>query len=204
MKLNKFKIFSISLVALAILTQACNSNHQQNTADSTLSNHSTSQDSSASDTTNNSKNINPVNQFLQQAATGGLVEIAMGEIGQQKASLKSIKDFAAMIEKDHTEANAELNALASAKGIKLPVEITAMKKKHLKDLNETTGKDFDSYYINMMVEDHIDDIALFKGATKSPDMTIRAFAVKTLPVLQKHYKQAREISMQFDQNKNKK
>jgi len=204
MKIKTFNILPISLLALATLTQACNSSPKQDTADSTMSDHTMVQDSTAGDTTDNMKNGTPVNRFLEEAAISGLVEIEMGKIGQQKASLKSIKDFAAMIVKDHTAANAQLSTLASAKGFKLPAELTTLKKEHLNDLNRTSGKDFDSYYINMMVEDHINDISLFEGAVKSPDTAVSAFATKILPVLQKHYKQAREISMQFDQNKNKK
>jgi len=203
MKINKFKFLPISLLALATLAQACNSGKKNDTTDSTMSGHTMAHDSSTTDTTN-MKDGTPVNRFLEEAAVGGLVEVQMGKIGQQKASIKSIKDFAAMIEKDHTKANAELSALATRKNFKLPAELTTVKKEHLNDLNKTSGKDFDSYYINMMVEDHINDIALFEGATKSPDTAISAFAARTLPVLQQHYKLAREISMQFDQNKNKK
>lgn len=198
----KFRILPVSLLALATLTQACNSNQKQVSADSTATSHNTVPDSTAGSTSDNMKNGTPVNKFLEEAAIGGMVEVQMGKIGQQKAMLKSIKKFAAMIEKDHTMANEELNTLASNKGFKLPLELTTMKKEHLRDLNKTSGKDFDNYYINMMVEDHITDISLYEGATKSPDPAVRTFAMKILPLLQKHYKEAREISMQFDQNKN--
>lgn len=203
MKIMKFKILPVGLLAVATLVQACNSNQKQDTADSTMAGHSMAHHSTATDT-NTMKDGTPVNQFLEQAAIGGMVEVEMGKIGQQKASLQSIKDFAAMIEKDHVAANTQLSAIAAEKGFKLPTAISATKKEHLNDLNNNTGKNFDSYYINMMVEDHISDISLFEGATKSPDTAISAFAKKTLPVLQKHYQKAREISMLFDQNKNKK
>lgn len=206
MKVKHIKLLPVTLLTLSLFAQACNSNRKSNTADSTSTDTTVADTTNrpAGGTTNNMKNGTPVNQFLEQAAIGGMVEVQMGKIGQQKASLQRIKDFAAMIEKDHTEANAQLSTLASTKSFKLPAELPAMKKEHLNDLNKTAGKDFDSYYINMMVEDHINDIALFEGATKSPDTAVSAFAKKILPVLQKHYKQAREISMQFDQNKNKK
>jgi len=192
------------IITASFFTIACNSGEKKDAADTTAIAHEMVHDSAAHDTSSNMKDGTPVNKFLEQAATGGMLEVEMGKIGQQKASLQRIKDFAAMIEKDHSAANTELNNLASAKGFKLPAELPAEKKEHLKALNTSTGKNFDSYYINMMVEDHITDIALFEGATKSPDTAVSAFAAKILPVLQKHYKAAREISMQFDQNKNKK
>jgi len=200
--MHNFKILPVGLLTVVLLAQACNSDQKHSDdSDSTATTHTMTHDSAVSDTSANMKDGTPVNQFLEQAAIGGMVEVEMGKIGEQKAAMKSIKDFASMIVKDHTEANAQLNTLAAAKGFKLPAELPAMKKEHLNDLNTNSGKDFDSYYINMMVEDHISDIALFEGATKSPDTAVSAFAAKVLPVLQKHYKLAREISLQFDQNK---
>lgn len=205
MKLLHFKILPISLFAIATLTQACNSNQKTDTADSSaVTSHGAGHGSATEDTTDNMKNGTPVNRFLEEASISGMVEVEMGKIGQQKASMQKIKEFAAMIEKDHTEANKELVQLATSKSFKLPAELPALKKEHLTDLNRATGKDFDNYYINMMVEDHISDIALFEGATKSPDAAVSAFAKKILPVLQKHYRQAREISLLFDQNKDRK
>ncbi|MET1057671.1 MAG: DUF4142 domain-containing protein [Pedobacter sp.] len=205
MKLQQFKILPISLLAIATLAQACNSNQKKDSADSTtMTAHSMGHGAATGDTTDNMKNGTPVNRFFEEASISGMVEVEMGKIGQKKASMPRIKEFAAMIEKDHTEANEELIKLATSKNFKLPVELPALKKEHLTDLNRATGKDFDNYYINMMVEDHISDIALFEGATKSPDAEVSAFAKKILPVLQKHYKQAREISLLFDQNKDRK
>jgi putative membrane protein len=204
MKRHQFKLFPIGLLTVAIFIQACNSDQKKESADSTMTEHSMAHDSTVKDTSTNMKDGTPVNKFLEQAAVGGMVEVEMGKIGQQKAALKSIKDFAAMIVKDHTAANTQLSTLAAAKGFTLPAALPAEKQEHLNDLKSNSGKDFDSYYINMMVEDHISDIALFEGASKSPDTAVSAFAAKVLPVLQKHYKQARELSMQFDQNKNKK
>jgi putative membrane protein len=200
MKLRRFKILPLSLLAVAVLTQACNSDKKKDTASAAMPGHNMAHTPTTADSTDNMKNGTPVNRFLEEAAISGLVEIEMGKIGQQKASLQSIKDFAAMIVKDHTEANQQLLALASKKGFNLPTELSSVKMEHLKDLQRAMGKDFDNYYINMMVEDHISDISLFEGATKSPDTAVSAFAVRVLPVLQKHYKVSREISNLFDQN----
>ena len=200
MKPNRFKILPISLLTVAILIQACNSNTNKDHSGSAMPGHNAAHNLTAEDSTDNMKNGTPVNRFLEEAAISGLVEIEMGKIGQQKASLQRIKDFAAMIVKDHTDANAQLLAMASKKGFKLPTKLSSVKEEHLKDLQRAMGKDFDNYYINMMVEDHISDISLFEGAAKSPDTAVSAFAKKILPVLQKHYKVSREISNLFDQN----
>jgi putative membrane protein len=204
MKIKTLQILPVGLITLASLVQACSSDHNKENADSSMAGHAMHHDTAAAESSDTMKNGTAVNKFLEQAAVGGMVEVEMGKIGQQKATMQGIKQFAAVIEKDHAQANAELKTLAASKGFELPAELPASKKEHLADLNNSKGKDFDNYYVNMMVEDHITDIALFEGATKSPDTAVAAFASKVLPVLQKHYKMAREFSMKFDQNKDKK
>jgi putative membrane protein len=204
MKIKTLQILPVGLITLASLVQACSSDHNKENADSSMAGHATHHDTAAAESSDTMKNGTAVNKFLEQAAVGGMVEVEMGKIGQQKATMQGIKQFADVIEKDHAQANAELKTLAASKGFELPAELPASKKEHLADLNNSKGKDFDNYYVNMMVEDHITDIALFEGATKSPDTAVAAFASKVLPVLQKHYKMAREFSMKFDQNKDKK
>jgi putative membrane protein len=204
MKIKTLQILPVGLLTIACLVQACSSDQNKNHADSSMTGHTMHHDTAATGNSDTMKNGTAVNKFLEQAAVGGMVEVEMGKIGQQKATMQGIKDFAAVIEKDHAQANAELKTLAAAKGYNLPAALPAGKKEHLADLSKSTGNDFDSYYVNMMVEDHITDIALFEGATKSPDTAIAAFASKVLPILQKHYKMARDFSMKFDQNKDKK
>ena len=204
MKIKTLQILPVGLITLASLVQACSSDHNKENADSSMAGHAMHHDTAAAESSDTMKNGTAVNKFLEQAAVGGMVEVEMGKIGQQKATMQGINQFAAVIEKDHAQANAELKTLAASKGFELPAELPASKKEHLADLNNSKGKDFDNYYVNMMVEDHITDIALFEGATKSPDTAVAAFASKVLPVLQKHYKMAREFSMKFDQNKDKK
>jgi len=202
MKTNNLSIFLISALSFSVLTQACNSNENRETADSTMSVDSVSHPSTLVDTVDTMKDGTADNKFLEQAAIGGLVEIEMGKIGQQMATDPSIKSFAAMIQNDHTAAKSQLDILAVSKGFKLPATLPSLKQEHLKDLKKTSGTVFDQYYINMLVEDHIIDISLYEGATKSADTAISNFAKKILPKLKKHYEEGRVISMKFDQNKN--
>ena len=55
------------------------------------------------------------------------------------------------------------------------------------DLSKKTGKDFDKAYVSSMIDDHKNDIKSFEKAIKFlRDSDLKAFAVKTLPVLKKH------------------
>jgi putative membrane protein len=56
----------------------------------------------------------PDAKFYRDAAEGGMAEVAMGNLAQQKAQSPSVKDFGAQMVKDHSAANEKLKALASA------------------------------------------------------------------------------------------
>ncbi|SDL41620.1 DUF4142 domain-containing protein [Pedobacter antarcticus] len=194
-------IATLLLVAGASLT-SCHSEQSKDRRDTTVnSNARPSGSDTAGTPANKAGSEDPSAQFISEAAVSGLLENEMGRIGQQKAQLQAIKDYAVTIERDHKVAGTGLAEIAKAKNLTLPLTISAEKQEHLTDLSQMTGKDFDSYYTNMMVENHLTDIALFEGASKSPDTAVSHYALKLLPTLQKHYKQARELASKFDQNK---
>jgi putative membrane protein len=133
-------------------------------------------------------------KFAVKAAAGGLAEVELGKLAQEKGSSQEIKKFGAMMVKDHSAANAELAELAKNKHIVLPETIDEKTTKLKDKLNTKTGQDFDRAYVEAMVADHKEDTAAFVRAikvVKYPEMT--AFAKKTLPVLKMHLAEAEKI-----------
>ena len=62
------------------------------------------------------------------------------------------------------------------------------------DLKMKTGKDFDKAYMDMMINDHEQDIKDFKKeADNGKDAVISSYATKILPVLQRHLDAAKTI-----------
>jgi putative membrane protein len=144
------------------------------------------------------KMATPVNDdvadFAVKTANAGMAEVELGKLAEEKATSKSVKDFGAMMVKDHTKANEELKSLAAAKNITLPAAVGEDTRKHIDDLSKKTGNDFDHDYIDMMVNDHKDVIDNFEDAAKnSKDSAFKNFAVKTLPTLYKHLGAAKAI-----------
>lgn len=125
--------------------------------------------------------------FVTAAATGGMMEVELGNIAAQKAKSQQVKDFGKMMVDDHTKANDNLKNIASQKNIDLPTSITEDQRKEMDKLSKKTGADFDKSYVDMMVEDHKKDIADFKKAEgEVSDNDIKNFITNTLPTLQKH------------------
>jgi putative membrane protein len=125
--------------------------------------------------------------FANKAATGGMMEVELGKLAQDKASSQQVKDFGKMMVDDHTAANNNFKDITSKKNISLPASVTDDQRKEIDNLSKKSGKDFDKAYVDMMVKDHKDDIKEFKEAGgKVPDNDIKNFITGTLPTLQKH------------------
>jgi len=126
-------------------------------------------------------------KFAVDAADGGMAEVALGELAQNKGTDPKVKEFGKMMVTDHTKANDELKALAASKNITLPAAPSEDKQKVATDLSAKTDKDFDKAYIDQMVDDHQKTVKLFEDGQKNvKDAEIKAFIDKTLPVLRSH------------------
>ena len=199
------KLSFLCLMAAGVLAiQSCGDNNNDNNVAANADTVTTTTNNDAlSDTTNMNRADNATatssltdedNKFVMKAASGGLMEVELGKLAQAKASNAKVKEFGSMMVTDHSKANDELKALAQSKGITLPGTMTDEHQKHVKDLSEKTGNDFDEAYMKMMVNDHKDDVDNFEECSKdSKDADLKAFATKTLPVLQKHLAEAKTI-----------
>ncbi|PWG82038.1 DUF4142 domain-containing protein [Pararcticibacter amylolyticus] len=138
---------------------------------------------------------NGVSDFMVKAAAGGMAEVELGKLAQENGVSQRVKDYGAMMVKDHTKANDELKALASAKNITLPATLDDQHQKHFEEMKKMKGADFDKHYMDMMVNDHVETINLFDDAAKNEtDAEIKAFAAKTAPVLKIHLDSAKKIN----------
>jgi len=132
---------------------------------------------------------NPDGHFYTAAARGGLGEVELARLAQEKSSDAKVKDFAGMMIKDHSAANEELLSLAASKSIKLPTgpgtRVDAQKVK----LEALSGSGFDKAYIKDQVKAHRDTVALLKKEISSgQDEDAKAFARKVLPTVEDHLK----------------
>lgn len=91
--------------------------------------------------------------------------------------------------------NEETDSLRMLTGAEIKAAIL-----RLDALNDTQ---FDAAYIQMMIADHKNAIALFELGSKSSDSDIKAFATKHLPTLQNHLQQIQSISVNSNKQQTK-
>lgn len=182
-------LFSGLCLAAGLFTlQACNNN-----ADT----------SSHEDAVDSAKSVNKVVQPVQKdasdfavaAANGGMMEVELGKVAEEKGVSQRVKDFGAMMVKDHSAANDNLKTIAGTLNIALPDSVSDDSRKEIDKLKMKKGKDFDKAYVDMMLDDHKKDIAEFrKCADNCSDSSIKSFASTTLPTLEKHLDSIQAIS----------
>jgi putative membrane protein len=125
--------------------------------------------------------------FVKEAAIGGMAEVELGRLASEKASSDQVKKFGQRMVTDHGKANEELKSLAQSKGIAVPSEPDAKHKQTRDRLSKLSGVAFDRAYMDEMLQDHKKDVSAFqKQSASGSDPEIKAWAAKTLPVLQEH------------------
>ncbi|HZG52895.1 MAG TPA: DUF4142 domain-containing protein [Pyrinomonadaceae bacterium] len=134
-------------------------------------------------------------KFAMTAAMGGMAEVEMARMALTKASSDAVKQYAQKMIDDHTAANAELMQIASTKGIRLPTAPDAKHRAMMAKMGRLSGAEFDRQYIMMAGhKDHQKMEKLFRDESmRGRDADLKAFAAKTLPVVQLHLQMARDL-----------
>lgn len=134
-------------------------------------------------------------KFVHDAAQGGMAEVELGKLATEKASSDDVKKFGQRMVDDHTKAGDQLKQVASSEGIQLPQGLSAQDKSTKERLAKLSGEQFDKAYMADMVKDHTQDVLDFQHESRSgKDPAIKDFASQTLPTLQDHLKQAKQIA----------
>jgi predicted outer membrane protein len=132
-------------------------------------------------------------KFVNDAALGGMTEVALGKVSEKNAASPAVKNFGMHMVDDHSKANDELSQIASAKGMTPPSGLDAPHQKVVDHLSQLKGADFDRAFMSQMLTDHRKTIALFKQeAASAKDPQLKAFAQKTLPTLESHLQMAQQ------------
>ncbi len=132
---------------------------------------------------------------LTDLAMANMAEIATAKIALSKSANPDVKGYAQRMVDDHTKAQAEVQALAKAKGVELPTELNVKYKAKSAMLQALKGEIFNRSYIKQSgradhsdthakLKDHLDDL-------KDPD--VKALVTKIRPIVEQHLIMAEEM-----------
>src|ERR1700730_8364251 len=133
-------------------------------------------------------------RFAKEAAQGGMAEVKLGQLAQEKGSNDLVKSFGKRMVDDHSKANDKLKEVASRESITLPNDLSAKDQASYDRLSKLNGAALDRAYARDMVKDHETDVAAFqKEANGGKTDSLKSYASEILPTLQDHLKQAKEM-----------
>ncbi|MGI2904218.1 DUF4142 domain-containing protein [Tolypothrix sp. VBCCA 56010] len=157
-------------------------------------------------TTNSSPNSNPSTrnsspsttsldtEFITKAAQSDMTEIQTSQLALQKSKNKSVRDYAQMMIKHHTESSKELKPIAQSKNVTLPTTIGPENTALLTSLKKVSGSQFDQAYMQGQVQAHTKTDAEYqKYLNQGQDPQLKAFASKIEPVVAQHLQMAQKM-----------
>jgi putative membrane protein len=136
----------------------------------------------------------PDAKFVEAASAAGLAEVSLGKLGAAHGQSDAVKAFGQQMVDDHTKANEELNTIAGGKSIPVSKLPMASDTSAASKIGNMKGDEFDAAFKKRMVQDHEKVVKLFtKESTAGKDPDLKAFAAKTLPILQHHLEMAKQL-----------
>lgn len=131
-------------------------------------------------------------EWAVKVADAGMLEVQLAKLALTNAASSKVKDFAKMMEDDHTKANEELIQAAKQKNISLPAAMSDKCQKKYDELASKKGADFDKAYMSAMVDGHKDVVDEFKKeADKGKDADLKTWATNKLPTIEHHLEMAK-------------
>lgn len=141
--------------------------------------------------------------FVERASELGYAEIETAKIALKNSTSSDIRQFAQLMIDDHTAANQQLRTIAADSGLDMPNDADLMDKAKSMMLKVREGDSFDRAYINNQIKAHEKTIHVFQSAAAYVDnQTLREFAAQTVPILNSHLDQARQLQSQYSDDYN--
>ena len=163
--------------------------------------------------------------FVEEQLALSEAEIELGRLAQQKATHPDVKEYGAMMVRDHQAAGQQLKSIMATAGTTqtrpadrgaddraagaardmtnrargAAADLQNEFRDREEELGKLSGREFDRRYIDEMIEDHedaIDDLEDKANDASHPE--VRAWAAKTLPTMRQHLEQARALKQTLE------
>ena len=133
--------------------------------------------------------------FVNSMAAGDMFEIESSKLAATMAKSKEVKDFAAMMVKDHTDSSAKLKALTAA--LTPPIAVSPMldpaQEADMAALR-SAGAQFDQLYLRQQTAAHEKALALLQGYGANATVPeLKTFATQLIPKIEEHLTKVRAI-----------
>jgi putative membrane protein len=132
--------------------------------------------------------------IIQQVGQGGVAEVELSKIAEQKAKSGDVRKFAEHMVRDHTSNNRELEKIATKENVALPKDLDAEHAAIRDRLASLKDEEFDKAYIDAMRNDHqkMDEL-LKSSASTAGSPELRSYIKKTASAVEAHLREVDKI-----------
>jgi putative membrane protein len=125
--------------------------------------------------------------FIKESASRNLMEVELGRLAQQKATLQQVKDFGRMMERDHSDANQKLMGVSVKLGMSPPSKMLDGDRAKVLEFINKPGNQFEKDYIDLMMSQYNVDIIRFQKALNDANSSdLKQWISGTLSLLKEH------------------
>lgn len=133
--------------------------------------------------------------FLKSGEESTLASVKASGLAIANSKNQRVIQFAKLMIDDHTMLADDFKKLKADNLVADSVAISPVHQQMINDLDIKKAGAFDRAYIQMVIDDHTDQIALYKTVAKdNKNASLAEFANKALPGLQAHLDTAKFIS----------
>lgn len=133
--------------------------------------------------------------FVSEALKGGMAEVELGQLAQEKASSEDVKAFGKKMVEEHTKLGDQMKEVAAQVGVTSPSSPTIMEQVVIKKLKGLDGAQFEQEYIKAMLKDHRGDLKDFKKeAETGKSAMVKEAANHGADVVSSHLAMIQEIA----------
>jgi putative membrane protein len=139
--------------------------------------------------------------FAAAAASGGMAELNLSQLGLQRASNSELKEFSRHMLEEHTKINQKLMSLLAQKQIAVPRQLDARAQFCADSLASAPNDHFDACYAKAQCVLHEESLATFEAeAERGRDPQIKALATEAVPKIKEHLAKIKAIVAQCEKN----
>jgi putative membrane protein len=147
--------------------------------------------------TNVNASVKADSRLIRNFAADNMLEATLGKLAEQKAENPAVKQFGQRMDTDHNKIQNDWVDMATKNGLTAKYGMGQRHRAKLARLQKLSGKAFDKAYMTQAIQDHKDDIDYFQREGQAAHSSqVRDLVASTLPTLQDHFKQAKEVGAQ--------
>jgi putative membrane protein len=125
--------------------------------------------------------------FVRKTLEDDQAQVQMGQLAAQKSSSDDVKKFGEKMAQVHQQLSEQFKPVAQKFGVSQPKDPSKKDKQEIAKMQELSGADFDTAFIQAMMREQQSDLKEFKTEAQSAqDPAVQQLAQSDAPVLSQH------------------